>query len=804
MSKGISRSTKSTTIKFSVQGLGVFATILLRRQPVGAAAGAFAHKEEPKPSRRYALSLIRQPTQQQQESEAQVFDDDEFDDDLVFNNIEEENDLFLSLTLSYIEDVCSDERLANDRAACELACAPARDCCHPFDNHKSNNDSSGDNGRNSTCFETHLSGCFSYAKCHALDGFLDPAHRDLDRICNKAALEINRDECMRACESLSCCFTAEESCVAQHFQACLDYAPCQNLKEDSIDVAPTDLDERCKDQGPTCKRDCQEALCCSDPRSSCYRYNFVACLSYTSCTGNSDTSISVAPVHSRVQNPVLTIFDEICSARGIATYGPERCFEVCAGSQCCWEQGASSCFGEDPLGCLEYQKCTILQMPEYSDWTYPPIPNPTQHPTLSPTISSPPTISPSPTIMPSSSPSDEADVCRVFSTFPDGAPNATKDERMASCKACIENGCAWVIMITGVIGSCYVDCSKMDGPCYSLMTATFPEDDSNEVSTASSLQVCEALEDNIENIRICFEATDCSSCLETFQMDGTTPCKWYPYSPICRSGGCDLAGCGDDVCYGDPPVIDDSFECTGLADVDPANITCSMCIEQDCAWFGSGACYNSCDALLDAPCYSSATTTDENDGSMTTAQICSTFETNQQNDQICSAADDCQGCIATLLESDDEEKSCQWYPIASSCGRGGCGLIGCGESYCDNVVGASNVSESSPGFPGFGDDSFLGICGNITDCIPCLDNAPICRWSAEQKSCSYNQMVMEDMPGPESCTSENGEDPDDVFTSEPGANSTPTQASSSTRRTTGLTQVGYSCFYIELLLWVLL
>lgn len=268
--------------------------------------------------------------------------------------------LTLPKTMDYIEDVCSETRLgSDDKMACEEACKPAADCCNPFANG------------NSTCFEAEPSGCFAYSKCHSLDGFLDAAHNDLDRICDKASLEINRADCELACSAVECCYTQEESCVGSQFQACMDYAACQNLKEGSIDVAPTDLDERCDQDSPSCERDCKEALCCSDPNSDCYRDNFVACLSYTACNGHSATKITVAPIYSRV-DPSPLILDDVCSIKGFADYGVTKCLEACAPVQCCWEKGAGSCFGDDPLGCMEYQRCTILQTPPYDQLTYPP------------------------------------------------------------------------------------------------------------------------------------------------------------------------------------------------------------------------------------------------------------------------------------------------------------------------------------------------------------------------------------------------------------------------------------------------
>ncbi|CAB9500498.1 expressed unknown protein [Seminavis robusta] len=261
----------------------------------------------------------------------------------------------LPKNMAFIEDVCSEARLGEDDvAACESACAPAKDCCNPYSD-----------GGNSTCFEAEQTGCFAYSKCHSLNGFFDAAHNDLDRVCSKASLEINPEECKLACSSLSCCYLQQESCVAKHFESCLDYAPCQNLKENSIDVAPMDLDERCEKSSPTCKRDCKDALCCSDPNSKCFRDNFVACLSYSACTGHSDTKIIVAPIYSRV-TPAPATLEDVCSPKGIAEYGSDRCQTACNPGACCWLDGAAGCFGDDPLGCMEFERCTILKDPNYA------------------------------------------------------------------------------------------------------------------------------------------------------------------------------------------------------------------------------------------------------------------------------------------------------------------------------------------------------------------------------------------------------------------------------------------------------
>ena len=269
----------------------------------------------------------------------------------------------LPQTMDYIEDVCSEQRLGqDDRTTCEQACGPAKDCCDPFAN-----------GGNSTCFEGDGAGCFSYAKCHSLDGFLDPAHNNLDRICSKASIEINREDCVNACKAVECCFNPTESCVASNFQGCMDYAACQNLKEDSIDVAPTDLDDRCGKQAPDCERSCKEALGCSNPNSAAFRDNFITCLSYSACTGNSDTKIVVAPIYSRVEQAPSDL-DDKCSRSGLRSNGPEECLKTCSVAQCCWDTGAGGCFGEDPLGCLEYERCSVLLTPEYAGLEFPPAP----------------------------------------------------------------------------------------------------------------------------------------------------------------------------------------------------------------------------------------------------------------------------------------------------------------------------------------------------------------------------------------------------------------------------------------------
>lgn len=293
-----------------------------------------------------------------------VFDPDEEEDwDDSSDNVNSTDDLvdegdnsLLPARASYLDQVCAEDKLSSDetRVACVDACEPAVDCCNP---HESGN---------STCFEEYLAGCVTYSQCHALEGANDPAYDDIERVCAMNAIEVDRTECEFACSSVECCYNDTNSCLGSNFQACLDYAPCQNLRrvpgvdDNYIDVAPFTLEGNCRDGESMCDRECREALCCSNPNSSCYRENFIACLSYAWCTGNSETNIKVAPIYSRVIKAPENL-ENVCLSAYVDTNGPEECQEACADATCCFLDGADGCFGADPLGCLEYRSCSIVQ-----------------------------------------------------------------------------------------------------------------------------------------------------------------------------------------------------------------------------------------------------------------------------------------------------------------------------------------------------------------------------------------------------------------------------------------------------------
>jgi len=306
--------------------------------------------------------------------------------------IEVENLSPFTKNLEFFEAICTAERLgSSEREYCENACTPSDDCCNPFE------------AGNSTCFIDFTAGCFTYAKCHALTGYVDPAHKDLDRVCDTSAVEINREECENECAAVRCCYTDEDSCIFTNFLACMDYAPCQNLRQEDgiLLVAPTDLDERCDKETPTCRKDCRDAECCfsDSDTDSCLQDNFISCLSYSTCVENNIyDSMEIAPIYSKVDPAPLDI-STVCSFSHTNETGPELCQAACKDWRCCVLEDDDSCFMDDPLGCIEYLHCSILNSPMYSSLTYSPTNSltgsPSESPTASPVVATPvPTISP--------------------------------------------------------------------------------------------------------------------------------------------------------------------------------------------------------------------------------------------------------------------------------------------------------------------------------------------------------------------------------------------------------------------------
>jgi hypothetical protein len=159
-----------------------------------------------------------------------------------------------------------------------------------------------------------------------------------------------------------------------------------------------------------------------------------------------------------------------------------------------------------------------------------------------------------------------------------------------------------------------------------------------------------------------------------------------------------------------------SLKCSGTS--------CSECLSNGCAWTpvgNSGRCMASCSVLADASCYSTSSTD-------TPAQVCERVETNQADQQKCSAATEggCGACTSALQS--DGATTCQWTEETQSCGTAGtCSMFGCGKSTCPSSKVAK--AESDPLEPPSDSSCSLGSCmqswdpqkrGSIARLVKCL------------------------------------------------------------------------------------
>jgi hypothetical protein len=312
-----------------------------------------------------------------------------------------------------IDDVCGRTRLAADEGAlCKESCVPDYfNCCDPFDefilynytepNNNSSSSNSTNNGTatlppklssnrykipdeknltflegqdrdvNNTCtLDMDVRGCVAYAKCHALSGQTDPAPSTLSDVCSMERLALDSDSCSELCRKLDCCYSKEsDNCLAEKFDLCMDYAPCQNLRsmdqpQGVLEVAPRTLDYDCYWQQQTCTDTCEKARCCSAAGDfSCLQFNFLSCLTYSPCTNVTEIKINVTQQFSHVPQPSIDLVYacDANHANKILEPSDRPCDEICSDAECCWSDN-DNCFHLDPLGCLAYEaQCQVLQ-----------------------------------------------------------------------------------------------------------------------------------------------------------------------------------------------------------------------------------------------------------------------------------------------------------------------------------------------------------------------------------------------------------------------------------------------------------
>jgi len=283
-----------------------------------------------------------------------------------------------------VNQACSRATLESDEGErCTEVCDPQFFvCCDPFkefDVNATETDAMRENiteAKNLTncTLDQELVGCMNYAKCQAIGTHngkqVEPAPAILSVVCSKAHLEKDPVSCQELCKPVRCCYSAgNDRCIADDFDICLDYAPCQNLRHGlTLEIAPEDLDSKCLQQQPECNQACKKAECCNDPESTCLQSNFVACLTYAPCTGVTRTTIQIPPIYTKLEKPS----DELQSACGAyhdlmampAAVRPatHSCQELCVAAACCYANNPTdNCFFEDPLGCMAYdQQCQVL------------------------------------------------------------------------------------------------------------------------------------------------------------------------------------------------------------------------------------------------------------------------------------------------------------------------------------------------------------------------------------------------------------------------------------------------------------
>jgi hypothetical protein len=214
-------------------------------------------------------------------------------------------------------------------------------------------------------FDQDVRGCMSYAKCQAIGGQADPAPSTLPEICSLEQLEKDPEGCHDLCRKVECCYSANsDNCLAQKFDICMDYAPCQNLRPYvTVETAPRTLDYDCYWQQIGCFQTCEKAECCGQPMSSCFRDNFLSCLTYAPCTAVTTTKITIQPQFNYLPQPPAELI-YACNAHKetVLEPTPKTCAEYCEAAACCWNGNQDeNCFHNDPLGCIAWEaQCQML------------------------------------------------------------------------------------------------------------------------------------------------------------------------------------------------------------------------------------------------------------------------------------------------------------------------------------------------------------------------------------------------------------------------------------------------------------
>ena len=208
------------------------------------------------------------------------------------------------------------------------------------------------------CLMDNAEKCMEYAMCHVVTELESTgAPPDLAQTCETAS-----DDCRAACENVKCCHDDVKKCQDSQFLTCLDYAPCQILNTKStVTPASSELASVCLDPEEqdlnACETECEKASCCWDETTegNCLETDMISCLTYSPC------GALLIPVANTVVDRPEDGFSEACSIDSVLTPdGYEDCQDKCAEATCCTAVGDENCFQMDPVGCLQHLQCGLL------------------------------------------------------------------------------------------------------------------------------------------------------------------------------------------------------------------------------------------------------------------------------------------------------------------------------------------------------------------------------------------------------------------------------------------------------------
>mmetsp|Transcript_20469 Transcript_20469/g.44333 ORF Transcript_20469/g.44333 Transcript_20469/m.44333 type:complete len:542 (+) Transcript_20469:86-1711(+) len=315
-----------------------------------------------------------------------------------------DNDTF-ARDKEFIDSVCSAGKVQQDQGLrCREYCEPQfTACCDPFPQDKAYNFTNINHALNQTSTSSeivftqedfqHLNdckamdnmrGCNSYAKCSALKSVVGSAPVTLPYLCSEEGRERDAQSCVAACRTARCCYDENgQSCLADNYEICQDYAPCQNLRDldrsnpDSVlPVAPADLDQQCLRKLPSCSSHCEAAKCCLDPNSRCLQENFLACTTYSACEDSSvGWNLTIPPMYSYLdQAPGELIY--ACNEKTyqdnqelVELIQPDSCPDYCEQVACCYQSHPQdNCFRKDPLGCMAWHHHCQREAVAVANW----------------------------------------------------------------------------------------------------------------------------------------------------------------------------------------------------------------------------------------------------------------------------------------------------------------------------------------------------------------------------------------------------------------------------------------------------